>query len=297
MEGRVPSRPAVSAAAPLVEMELDLPKNRAIGGARDNLHLPPTSTTLSALWRAGFHPGQQCQRQLRWSRWNSTFQQKPEPQAEPGTTSICRPPAPSCLLYGGPGSIPASNVGGDSAGRDGTRPSTKSQSHRRSQEQPAFAAPPAPRGLLYGGPGSIPASSVTGDSAGRDGTRPSKKNRAAGGARDNQHLPPTSTTLAALWRAGFHPGQQCQRRLRWSRWNSTFQKKQSRRRSQGQPTFAAHQHHAVCFMEGRVPSRPAVLAATPLVEMELDLPKKARATSGARNNQHLPPTSTTLSAL
>ncbi|KKN81004.1 hypothetical protein LCGC14_0323750 [marine sediment metagenome] len=175
MEGRVPSRPAVSAAAPLVEMELDLPK-------------------------------------------------KTEPLAEPGTTGICGPPAPRCLLYGGPGSIPASSVSGSSAGRDGTRPSTKSQSHRRSQEQPASTAHQHHAVcFMEGRVPSRPAVLAATPLVEMELDLP-KKARATSGARNNQHLPPTSTTLSALWRAGFHPGQRCQRRLRWSRWNSTFQK-------------------------------------------------------------------------
>ena len=160
MEGRIPSRPAGSLAAPLAEIKPGLPKTRS----KNYQLLPPATpapnTTLAALWRAGFHPGQRCQRQLRWSRWNSTFQ-KTEPLAEPGTTCICRPPAPRCLLYGGPDSIPASSVSGSSAGRDGTRPSKNTEP----QAEPgttSICRPPAPRGLLYGGPGSIPASGVGG---------------------------------------------------------------------------------------------------------------------------------------
>jgi len=67
------------------------------------------------------------------------------------------------------------------------------------------------------------------------------------------------------WRAGFHPGQRwCRQRL-WSRWAPAFH---------GNTPLCAYAlkrtNHA--FMEGRAPSRPAVVPTATLDEMNPGLP-------------------------
>src|SRR5690606_30731959 len=120
MEGRVPSRPAASHGALLVEMELDLPSRPASGRYACGVVVKQVLDNL-VLWRAGFHPGLRCFMARCWSRWNSTFLSGLRLGAMPVVWSSSRCSTTWC--YGGPGSIPACGVSWRSAGRDGTRPS------------------------------------------------------------------------------------------------------------------------------------------------------------------------------
>ena len=139
------------------------------------------ASSISPIWVSGSSSGRDGTRPSKsWPRWSSSGW--PPALHKPCLAGKYDVGCISWVGCGGPGTIPAIWVSGNSSGRDGTRPS-KSWPRWSSSGWPPALHKPCLAGKYdvgciswvgCGGPGTIPAIWVSGSSSGRDGTRPSK---------------------------------------------------------------------------------------------------------------------------